>query len=275
MIGEHVLAGYVHDSGGREALGYALAVVAVTGGRLTVATVHPPDRAGAAAEARSTLDQAAAELGEVPAGFTAQESRGVGRGLSVLASKIGADLIVIGSTAGGARGRISLGPTADNLLHSSSQAVMLVPAGYAPPGRLDRITVAYVRRPQCDEAVERAAAAAARLGVPLRLLTLAIGDVDLGRLGDDLALAVPLALDSAGGSAWDPAGLDPDDVQTEIAEGDDVAAAMADVGWSEGELLVCASSEDASAHRVFLGEVALKMLRAAPCPVTVLPRGYS
>ncbi|NEA25562.1 universal stress protein, partial [Actinomadura bangladeshensis] len=33
MIGEHVLAGYVPDAGGREALDLARAIVALTGGR--------------------------------------------------------------------------------------------------------------------------------------------------------------------------------------------------------------------------------------------------
>ncbi|SEG80132.1 Nucleotide-binding universal stress protein, UspA family [Thermomonospora echinospora] len=265
MIGEHVLTGYSDDSGGREALECARAIVALTGGRLTVATVHPPGRAGAAAEAGTTLRQAAGLLDEEPADYLAQESRGVGRGLSVLAGKVGADLIVIGSAAGGARGQITIGSAADHLLHASSEAVLITPAGYTPPERLQRITVAYVRRPQCDEAVERTAVAAARLGVPLRLLTLALDEADSGRLRDDLALAVPVA---AGNS-----GLEPSAVQTALAEGGDVAAALARTDWEDGELLVCASSEDSAVHRVFLGEVALKVLRAAPCPVAVLPRG--
>jgi nucleotide-binding universal stress UspA family protein len=143
---------------------------------------------------------------------------------------------------------------------------MLAPAGYTPPEELGRITVMYVRRPQCDEAVIRAAQAADRLDVPLRLVTLAIGDADAERLRDDLALAIRLAVESAE--------LPPEDVTADLAEGDDVADALDDLDWPDGELLVCASSEDAAAHRVFLGEVAVKVLRAAPCPVTVLPRGY-
>lgn len=269
MIGEHVLAGYVHDAGGREALDLARAIVALTGGRLSVATVHPPDLPAAAGEARTALDQLADLLDEQPADLLVQEGRSVGRGLTVLASRIGADLIVVGSPEGGARGRIGVGAAADHLLHSATEAVMLTPSGYSPPEELGRITVMYVRRPQCDEAVIRAAQAAERLDVPLRLVTLALGDVgDEGaeRLRDDLALAIRLALDSAD--------LLPEDVSAELAEGDDVADALDDVDWPEGELLVCASSEDAAAHRVFLGEVALKVLRAAPCPVTVLPRGY-
>ena len=267
MIGEHVLAGYVRDAGGREALGLARAIVELTGGRLSVAHVHPPDLPAAAGEARAVLDQAAELLEDHPAGLHVQEGRSVGRGLTALAGRIGADLIVVGSPEGGARGRIGVGAAADHLLHSATEAVMLAPSGYVPPDDLDRITVMYVRRPQCDDAVIRAAQAADRLEVPLRLVTLALGrDGGDERMHDDLALAIRLAVDSAD--------LPPEDVSAELAEGADVAAALAAMDWAEGEILVCASSEDAAAHRVFLGEVALKVLRAAPCPVTVLPRGY-
>ncbi|MGW5414797.1 universal stress protein [Actinomadura geliboluensis] len=266
MIGEHVLAGYVPDAGGREALDLARGIVALTGGRLSVASVHPPDLPAAAGEARAALDQLADQLDDQPADLIVQEGRSVGRGLTVLASRIGADLIVVGSPEGGARGRIGVGAAADHLLHSATEAVMLAPSGYAPPDEPSRITVMYVRRPQCEEAVIRAAQAAERLEVPLRLVTLAVGDVAGDPLRDDLALAIRLALDSAD--------LLPEEVTAELAEGDDVADALDDVDWTDGELLVCASSEDAAAHRVFLGEVALKVLRAAPCPVTVLPRGY-
>ncbi|MFC4910053.1 universal stress protein [Actinomadura gamaensis] len=272
MIGQHVLAGYAAGAGGREALRLARAVVAHTGGRLTVVHVHPPDRPAAAGEALAVLKQAEELLAEtapeLSADFVAQEARGVGRGLSTLASRSGADLIVIGSPEGGAHGRVAIGAPGDMLLHASHEAVMLAPAGYDPPERLSRITLSYVRRPQADEAVERTAQAALALDVPLRLITLAVGDDEpRGRLRDDLALAIRYAQESSG--------LPADQVTAELAEGDDVADALADVAWPEGELLVLASSEDASAHQVFLGEMALKVLRAATSPVAVLPRGYS
>ncbi|RKS73024.1 universal stress protein family protein [Actinomadura pelletieri DSM 43383] len=267
MIGEHVLAGYVNDAGGREALHLAASIAALTGGRLSVATVHPPSLPAAAGEARTLLEQASELLDDRPADLHVQEGRSVGRGLTVLASRIGADLIVVGSPEGGARGRIGIGAAADHLLHSATEAVMLAPSGHTPSDDLTRITVMYVRRPQCDDAVIRAAQASERLEIPLRLVTLAIGDAaGTEQLRDDLALAIRLALDSAD--------LPPEDVSADLAEGDDVADALDDVDWQDGEILVCASSEDAAAHRVFLGEVALKVLRAAPCPVTVLPRGY-
>jgi nucleotide-binding universal stress UspA family protein len=265
VIREHVLAGYVDDSGGREALALARTVAERTGARLTVAAVHSPERAASVVEARSALDHAGDLLEGLPADLVTHESRSASRGLSVRAGRTGADLIVIGSPAGGAHGRINLGGTADHLLHAATQAVLLAPAGHTPSDTPQRITVAYVRRPQCDEAVTAAAGTAARLGVPLRLATLALDGADEGPLRDDLALAVRLAGESSG--------LEADEVEAGIGAGDDVAGAVEDLGWAEGDLLVCASSEDAPFHRVFLGETAFKVVRAAPCPVAVLPRG--
>jgi nucleotide-binding universal stress UspA family protein len=267
VIREHVLAGYVDDAGGREALALARAIAEVTGARLTVAAVHSPERAASVVEARAALEHAADLVEGVPADLIAHESRSASRGLSVLASRTGADLIVIGSPPGGAHGRINLGGTADHLLHASTQTVLLTPSGHTPAGGPQRISVAYVRRPQCDEAVTSAATAAVRLGVPLRLVTLALDGADEDPLRDDLALAIRLAAESSG--------LDADEVRAAVGAGDDVAGAVADLDWAEGDLLVCASSEDAPVHRVFLGETAFKLVRAAPCPVAVLPRGSS
>jgi nucleotide-binding universal stress UspA family protein len=267
VIREHVLVGYADRSGGREALALARTIVEVTGARLSVATVHPPRGPASAVEARTVLGHAAALLEGLAADLLTQESRSVSRGLSVLASRIGADMIVIGSAPGGARGRITLGGTADHLLHAATQTVLLTPAGHTPAGGPRRITVAYVRRPQCDEAVRAAAAAAVRLGVPLRLVTLAVGGADADPLRDDLAMAIRLADDTPG--------LDAARVQARVGEGDDVASAAAELDWSAGDLLVCASGEDAPVHRVFLGETAFRLVRAAPCPVAVLPRGPS
>ncbi|MEU4546550.1 universal stress protein [Nonomuraea dietziae] len=264
MIGEHVVVGYTHDSGGRDALALGAAITGVTGGELTVATIYPQESAGRAVEAQANLAHAAEQLGEVPAEYLAFESRGSGRGLSVLASRVRADLIVVGSPPGGPRGRIAIGSTADHLLHLSPEAVMIAPLGYEPFGAPTRLTLAYVHRPQADEAVERVAQAALRLGVPMRLITLDLRTEDRGRLRDDLALAVRLA--------WESTGIE---AEAETAEGHDVSAALASVEWPPGELLVCAASEDAQPHRVFLGEVAMKVLRASSCPVAVLPRGFS
>lgn len=264
MIGGHVIVGYANDRGGRDALALGASITRLTGGELTIATIYPPGSPGLAVEAQANLAHAAEELAPAPTGYLTFESRGTGRGLSVLASRIRADLIVVGSASGGQHGRIAIGATSDHLLHRSSEAVMIAPADYEPPEKLDRLTLAYVHRPQCDEAVGRVAQAALRLGVPLRLITIDLRTEDPDRLRDDLALAVRLA--------WETTGIE---AESEVAQGHDVAAAMENVAWLPGELLVCAASEDAEPHRVFLGELAMKMLRASDRPVTVLPRGFS
>ena len=149
----------------------------------------------------------------MPAEYMAFESRGAGRGLAVLASRIRADLIVAGSADGGGTAASQLGapPT---ICSTVAEAVMLAPAGYLPPDGPTRLTLAYVHRPQCDEAVERVAQAALRLGVPLRLITFDLRTEDRGRLRDDLALAVR--------QAWEDSGIE---AEAEVAEGHDVAAA--------------------------------------------------
>ncbi|MFC0041590.1 universal stress protein [Actinomadura rayongensis] len=267
MIGQHLLVGYAPGRGGDEALAAAYDLARHTGGLVTVAHVHPPGRPAAATEAATLLERLRTRLDDPATEVVAVASRSVGRGLATAAARAGADAIVIGSAAGGARGRITLGSAADHLLHSAPEAVLVVPAGHVPGARAERLTVMYVGRPQCEEAVLRASVAAQEFGVPLRLLTLALEDDPRGPLQDDLALAVRLALDASG--------LDPDDVSADLGAGDDVAAAMADAGWGTGEIMVVASSEDASPHRVFLSELGLKMVRAALCPVVVLPRGYT
>lgn len=171
VIGGQVIVGYTDDSGGRDALALGAAITRVTGGELTVVAIYPPGSPGLAVEAQASLANAAVSLENVPAEFMAYESRGAGRGLAVLASRIRADLVVAGSADGGAHGRIQLGSTTDHLLHLSPEAVMLAPAGYLPPDGPTRLTLAYVHRPQCDAAVARVAQAALRLGVPLRLIT--------------------------------------------------------------------------------------------------------
>ncbi|NUP69003.1 MAG: universal stress protein [Nonomuraea sp.] len=259
-----MIVGYSNDPGGRDALALGAAITRVTGGELTIASIYPPGSPGLAVESQANLAHAGEELGVTSAEYMAFESRGTGRGLAVLASRIRADLIVVGSAGGGQYGRISVGSAADHLLHLSSEAVMLAPAGYVPPEEPARLTLAYVHRPQCDAAVERVAQAALRLGVPLRLITFDLRTEDQGKLRDDLALAVRLA--------WESTGIE---AESEVAEGHDVPAALKDVEWLPGELLVCAASEDAQPHRVFLGELAMKVLRSSSCPVTVLPRGFS
>ena len=58
-----------------------------------------------------------------------------------------------------------------------------------------------------------------------------------------------------------------------IGQGNDWEAALNDVDWQDGDLLVIGSSESGPVARVFLGSRAAKIVRHAPMPVLVVPRG--
>lgn len=55
--------------------------------------------------------------------------------------------------------------------------------------------------------------------------------------------------------------------------GTGVEKALRGVAMLPGEILACQSGHDGPLRRVFLGESSGRIVRAAPCPVLVLPRG--
>ncbi|GAA0935616.1 universal stress protein [Actinocorallia libanotica] len=298
MPGEKILVGYVADRRGADAVALGVSAAA-GGGGLLVGHVRPPawpargpgsvdaewesylqDRALRALEEGVEL---AAARGVTAGALPPVEDRGSGKGLAALAAGVETAVIVIGSAPGGSRTGISLGSTADQLLHGSHLPVLIAPKGYADRDRtgFDRVTAAYVRRPGAMAAVEAAAAIAVRHGVPLRLLTFAVGPSAGGRaaalaeeqlhrlveaLESDLADAANAVRETVRGS------LRGRDVLTAVATGWDAAHAVSGADWTQGELLVCSSSEAGPLRRVFMGDMSLKIVRSAPCPVMVVPR---
>ncbi|NUR91962.1 MAG: universal stress protein, partial [Nonomuraea sp.] len=198
-----VLAGFIPEQRGRDGLALAVLLGRQSDGELVVATVQPPawripgpGRADESAwadylreQADATLEQARAFAGDA-ARYVVEHHKGSGRGLLELARKQGADVVVIGSAPHGGRGRISLGSTADQLLHASSVPVLLAPKGYgeATPAAFERLTFAYRRGPGCDAGVSRAAKVAAQLDVPLRLVTLVVSGGRRAKIEEDMLL---------------------------------------------------------------------------------------
>jgi nucleotide-binding universal stress UspA family protein len=228
------------------------------------------------------LDAAAARLAElgVPrrdVELRVHAHRSSGRGLIQVAADVGAGLVVAGSAPRGRRGRVAIGSTADQLLHGSPVPVMLAPRGYAahPPRRIARMTLAYWRRRDADGPLTAAAAIADRLDAELRLLTLLIRppglaarfrapggvlDRQLAQAEEDLRYAAGLF---GGGTP----------VERLTAIGTDIAKTLGTVDMLHGEVLACLSGQDGPLRKVFLGESSGKIVRAAPCPVLLLPRG--
>ncbi|MES9540176.1 universal stress protein [Actinomadura sp. NPDC000600] len=312
--GLRVLVGYSPDERGDDALALAALVWSAAqsdrNAPLTVVHVHPPawpahgpgsvDAEWVAylrEQAEEALARAAARLGEL--GVPSQEldlrvhaHRGSGRGLMEAARETGADLVVIGSAPGGNPHRIALGSTADRLLHDSPVPVMLAPRGYAedsphhtrvvhphhPARRLERMTVAYWP-PRGLEDLTAMADLAARLGLPVRLLTLVLRPPGpAARLGGvERALGRQAA--QADEDLREAAGLlgarfgDGMPVERLAEVGSGVSGTLGAVDMLPGEVLACLSGHHGPLLRVFLGERSGKIVRAAPCPVVVLPRG--
>ena len=280
---ENVLAGCIPEPRGRDGLVLGALVKEQVRGHLTVAYVQPPAwsapgparaeesawRAYLMEQADATLWQAR-ELAGDDADYVVHTHKGSGRGLVELARKRGADVVVIGSAPGGGKGRITVGSTADQLLHSSSVPVLLAPRGYGdePPAAFERLTVAYRRGPGCDAAVKDAAAVAASLDVPLRLVTLVISTGRRARIEEEMLARLR---DEAASNLRAAARGRPR-VEVEVLEGRNVAQALGTTSWLPGEMIICASSATGPLRRVFLGDTSIKIVRAATCPVMILTR---
>ncbi|MEU6778998.1 universal stress protein [Nonomuraea angiospora] len=280
---ENVLAGCIPEPRGRDGLALGVLVKEQVRGQLTVAYVQPPAwsapgparaeesawRAYLMEQADATLWQAR-ELAGDDADYVVHIHKGSGRGLVELARGRGADVVVIGSASGGGKGRITVGSTADQLLHSSSVPVLLAPRGYGdqPPAAFERLTVAYRRGPHGDAAVKDAAAVAASLDVPLRLVTLVIRTGRRARIEEEMLVRLR---DEAASDLRAAAGRRPR-VEMEVLEGRNVAQALGTTSWLPGEMIICASSATGPLRRVFLGDTSIKIVRAATCPVMILTR---
>ncbi|MEV6860736.1 universal stress protein [Streptosporangium subroseum] len=290
---EHVLAGFVPESRCRDGLALAVLLARQAGARLTVAYVHPPAwttpgpgkidaewQAYIAEQTAQTLEQARrllAEVRDVPIDYVSHGNRGSGRGLAELAARTDADVVVIGSAPRGGRNRISLGSTADQLLHGSPAPVALAPRGYggSPPPGLRQLTVAYRRDPAAGQAVRQAVTLATQLDVPLRLITLVVSGGRCSVVEEMMARVreqVADDLETVARGRWPVRAEVEVEVEVEVLEGRDVAAALTSVDWPAGAMLICASSQAGPLRRVFLGDVSLKIIRSAPCPVMMLPR---
>jgi nucleotide-binding universal stress UspA family protein len=284
---EHVLAGFVPEPRCRDGLALAVLLARQAGARLTIAYVHPPAwttpgpgkidaewQAYIAEQTAQTLEQARhllSDVRDVPIDYVSHGNRGSGRGLAELAVRTNADVVVIGSAPRGSRERISLGSTADQLLHGSPVPVALAPRGYgdSPPPRLRRLTVAYRRDPAAGEALRQAVTLAAQMDVPLHLITLVVGGGRHSMVKEMLDRVREQVTTDLEAAARDHR---PVRVEVEVLEGRDVAKALTSTDWHTGAMLVCASSQTGPLRRVFLGNVSLKIIRSAPCPVMMLPR---
>lgn len=262
---------------------------------LTVATVVPkpwavPSQARVDAEYAAWADQLAggsADEARRHLGATADQpettyhshaNRSASDGLIEVVEELGAEMLVLGSTANGKPGYVDIGSTADPLLHSSPVPVAIAPRGYrgSRGGVLTRISCGYPAAPEAVAMVASIAGLAARLGVPLRVITFAV------RGGTMYPPEIGLHAEDAVQEAWAEHargalgqlradGLVGEDVALQVVSGSSWAQALAAADWQDGEVLALGTSPRRGVARVFLGSRATKIVRHSPVPVLVLP----
>ena len=213
--------------------------------------------------------QAAAELGGDA--FQRRELHDTAaHGLADLAEAEHADLIVVGSTHRGPIGRVLSGTVAGRLFHGAPCAVMVAPRGWgerehARPGL---IGVGYDGSDEARIAVARAEDLAKAFGARLRVITIApyIGQDAGFEPAEVLRETWADTLNEAVASISDQ--VETEQVLREGREATELALQGVDV-----DLLVVGSRGYGPLRRTLVGSVSGELVRTAPCPVLVVPRG--
>jgi nucleotide-binding universal stress UspA family protein len=270
------LDGREHDA---DAVALAGSLQASLGGGLLLAHVVPPAPPGKGMiecerlerqQGRELLIRASAKLGD-GADTELVEPCPAARGLTWLAAKRGASMLVLGSSHRGTVGRIVPGGVASHLLACAPCAIAVAPVGYArqPRDSISQIGVAYDGTGESDLALAAAAGAASMLSVPLRLYH-AIHAISKDPAWDkfreymeDYARGI---LDA--GLKQLPPGLE---ATSTVLEGD-VAATIVEAAASDGvDLLFVGSRGYGPMREALLGGVAGALLHSARCPLVIVP----
>ncbi|HSK28268.1 MAG TPA: universal stress protein [Jiangellales bacterium] len=228
--------------------------------------------------AAGVLERARKELGDVPAEYTVlHEHRSVATTLISRAEATAAEMVLIGSSRR-RPGRISVGSTADALLHRSGVPVATAPEGYSPPPgtALSRVTVGVSGSKGEQDAMSLAARLVRERGIPLRVATTLVVDRDAALpvvgFGPDMAIWTEWHAELRTLHAELLEGLPPDVQGTSIiTQGDSWAAAIDALDPLDGEMMIIGCSGQGLMRHVFLGTHSGKIVRNAGLPVVVVP----
>jgi nucleotide-binding universal stress UspA family protein len=194
-------------------------------------------------------------------------------GLHYQAARTGAEMLVLGSSRHGPAGQIAFGSHVASALHGAPCAVAVAPRGLAGSGWTPAtIAVAYDGSEEADHALELARRLAASTGARVRLIAV----VEMPPLGWGRYNYRPnweaYARDARGtaAEALDQAAAEGE--ETGVRIGADAAKELL-AAASEADLMVMGSRAYGPVRRVMAGSVARRVMRDAPCPVIVVPRG--
>ncbi len=290
-----VAVGYLVGKGGRSPLLLAAEAAKTLKTTLTVVSVVPrpwmtPSIARIDAEYAQYAEQLAADsateaqrcLESIGVGvkidFRKVAHRSASGGLLEVVDELKAEVLVLGSAADGKLGQVVVGSTADRLLHSSPVPLAISPRGYrgSKAGGLSRLTCAYPGTAECVTDVERVAALAERLDVPMRVITFAVRGrtmypPEVGLRVEDSILDVTAGQARETLAELKKKGVVGKDVTLQVAAGSGWDQAIDNADWLDGELLALGTKQSGGIARVFLGSRGSKILRHSPVPVVVLP----
>ena len=217
----------------------------------------------------------AALLGPAPREETVEKGAAAD-GLARLAREQEADFLVVGSDRRAGEGRVLAGHVAQRLLTLAPCAVAVAPAGYrhTAPEDLRVVGAGFDASPGSIDALRLAERIALRAQATMRVLA-----VDTHALPPGTPNAPPLA--HADALAHDRLRVRLEEATAALDErlraeprllGGTAGWALLDQAATGLDLLVLGSRGHGSLRRALLGSVASQVVRAAPCPVVVLPR---
>lgn len=291
-----VLLGYAAGKAGHSALRLAAAFAAARGEELEIVHVEQrpwyeggrdPDDAAWERESRDAqIDQALASLkamdddgdpspgGDVTARTHHLQGRSVAGSLLEAVERLTPSLVVLGSGAAGALGQVTLGASANKLMHSCPVPLAIAPRGYRPGG-LTRLVTAWSSADEPDLLAEMAGFGR-EAGMAVRAVTFgrypeAMYPPEVGLKAEhDVFATWQEESQRALAAAAPGAGLDPA-TDVELVIGNDWRDAVESVDWQPGDVLAMGSHGGGALRRVFLGSSAARLLRHSPAPVVVFP----
>jgi nucleotide-binding universal stress UspA family protein len=194
--------------------------------------------------------------------------------LGALAERGEADLVVLGSTHHAAFGSVAPGSVAEQLLHGARCRLVIAPKGYArqdhTQDRLRVVAVGYDGMAESQAALDEAAMLARKFGASMRVIGVltpapavaaAAGPAE-AEAGPDFQTRLHEAV----------AALEPELRALPVIEKGDPVEKLLDAAEMGVDLLVLGSRGFGPVMRLLIGSVSSRVIRAAPCPVLVVPR---
>ncbi|OLP01697.1 universal stress protein UspA [Mycolicibacterium porcinum] len=286
----NLVVGYLATPGGADALALAVRFARTLDAEVNICIVLPPDTAPPgtvpkgggyeevlAEQAQGWLDDALASVpGDVAAHTHLSFDESFTDGLIREALRLEAVALVVGGAGGGLVGSYSLGSVVNELLHSSPVPVAVAPRGTrdSKVERVHEITCAIGQRKGSDRLLATAVRASRAADIPLRLVSLVALDPTFGSLRGDAEAVREHALAHAERTLEAARNELPADfpVTSTIVTGPSVEAAVEQLGWDDGDIIMVGSSRLSAPRRIFLGSTAAKMLRVLDVPMVVVPR---